>query len=196
MFFNNTPEDPQQLETLAKALQKGISSLIRERSDGALTVKATMERKRINEFMRKMRVDSIDKFVEPAFVSTVNYYLTEQDMIRKKTLGALVIYVEEHYVPILLRSLKYPTVDSQNDDALKDACGTLVNIMAGRFKNEMLALGFTDLEMSPFSNYRKSALMGVDFDHKQTDKYDITFFINENKRLVVELTMGPVPKKK
>ncbi len=195
MWFKKEVVDENQLEILAGALRQGITKLLRERTEGQLPVKSQMEQKNIIEFMRKMRGDSIDKFTQPAFVSTVNYYANERDMTKRKPLGALVIYIEEDYVPVLLRTLKYPEVDFKQDDALKDACGTLANLIAGRFKSEMLERGFTDLEMSHFTNYRKSAMLGVDFDNRQTKKYEITFFIHETKRLIVELTMGPVPKK-
>lgn len=197
MWFKKEKEviDEGQLAVLAGALRQGITKLLKERTEGQLPVKSKIEEKNIIEFMRKMRVDSIDKFTQPAFVSTVNYYANDQEMAKKKALGALVIYVEEDYVPVLLRTLKYPQVDYKQDDALKDACGTLANLIAGRFKNEMLALGFLDLEMSHFTNYRKSAMLGVDFDNRQTKKFEITFFIHDAKRLIVELTMGQVPKK-
>ena len=196
MLFSKPEGDDQQLEILAGALKNGIIHMLKERADALLPVRATMEKKQIIEFMKKMRVDSIDKFPSATFVSTVNYYANEHDMAKKKTLGALVIYVEEEYVPELLRLLKYPVVNYESEDALKDACGTLANILAGRFKNEMLTLGLSDLEMTHFTNYRNNALVGVDFYPKQLNKYEINIYIRDNKRLVVELTMGPVVKKK
>ena len=112
----------------------------------------------------------------------------EKDLAKKKTLGALVVYVEEDYVADLLRMLKYPQVDLNNDDALKDACGTLANIIAGRFKSEMIAHGFAALVMSPFTNYRNSALEGVAFYPKQLDKYEINVHIVDKKRLILSKT--------
>ena len=187
--------DEGQLEILAEALKKGILVMFRERTESQVPIKAVMEKKRITEFMKKMRVTGLDKFTTPSFVSTVNYYANDQDMLKKKTLGALVVYVEEDYVSDLLRMFRYPAVDLNNDEALKDACGALANIIAGRFKDGMTVLGFADLAMSPFSNYRNTAMHGVDFYSQELNKYEIVFYIRDTKRLIVELTMGPVNKK-
>jgi len=117
-------------------------------------------------------------------------------MKRNKVWGALVVYVEEIMVPEMLKTLKYPEVDVLKEDRLKDACGTLANLIAGGFKNEMKALGFPDMEMSHFTNYRNSALVGVDFYKNQAHKYVLDFMFGGVKRLVLELTMGPIPIKK
>jgi hypothetical protein len=83
----------------------------------------------------------------------------------------------------------------EEDEELKDATGTLLNVIAGQFKIDIVEIGYT-VEMSHFSNYRNSALRGVDFNPKQTDKYEISFDVDNQKRLVFELSMGEYPRKK
>jgi len=94
----------------------------------------------------------------------------------------------------LLKLLKYPLADDEDLDALADCCGTLCNILAGAFKTAISKMGYLELEMSAFKSYRNKAISGVDFCYNERDKYEVSFFIKDQKRLVVEMSMGVLPK--
>jgi len=143
-----------------------------------------------------MRADGMEKFNDPTFVSTVNYYASVKDMEKHSAVGALVVYVEQSYIVTLLKILKYPPVDDEDENAMKDSCGTLCNIFAGHFKSKISSMGFIELEMSPFFNYRNTASAGVEFCFKEYDKYEASFYFDNKKRLVVEMTMGAIPVRK
>ncbi|MFA5059995.1 MAG: hypothetical protein WC676_05155 [Candidatus Omnitrophota bacterium] len=184
------------LESLAITLSKSVASILREKAELKLSKEPEVKKKYIIEYNGRMRADGMEKFNDPTFVSVVNYFATAKDMEKKNILGALIVYVQQEYIATLLRLLKYPPVDDENENAMLDACGTLCNIVAGRFKSEISTLGFIELEMSPFSNYKNSASNGVGFCYKEYDKYELTFYLENKKRLVVEMTMGPIPKRK
>ncbi len=195
MFFGKK-NDPAQLKQLAEVLAKTVEDIFMERANISLPHRPEIEKKNIIEYNGRMRVDGMEKFNDPTFISTVNYYLNQKDMESHKALGALVIYVEQTFIVQLLKLLKYPLANDEDEEEMKDCCGTLCNIIAGRFKSEIVKLGLVELEMSHFSNYRNSAFNGVEFNYNEWDKYEINVFLGEKKekRLVVEMTMAPVLK--
>ena len=184
------------LEQFAKILVKSVKKVFDNKEAYHCLGPVEMKRSRIIEFMQRMRVYGIDKFEAPTFVSTVNFYANLKDMEKHKALGVLVLYIEQDYVKRLLNMLQYPDIPD-DDEELKDACGTLCNVIAGQFKIEISSLGggYQALEMSHFSNYRNSALRGVEFNSKQMDKIEISFTIRDQKRLVLEFSMGEIGKK-
>jgi hypothetical protein len=95
----------------------------------------------------------------------------------------------------MMRLLQYPPVDDENETALEDSCGTLCNIIAGRFKSEISKVGYVELEMSHFITSRNNLVSGVSFCFTEFTKYEIVFDIDNAKRLVLETTMGVVPRR-
>lgn len=194
MFFGKKKNPPEVLKRLADILAQGVVALFDERAGIKFSQDPVLERKNIIEYNGRMRVDGMEKFNEPTFISTVNYYASKKDMEAHKAVGALVVYVEQEYIVTMLKQLKYPMANDEDEEEMKDCCGTLCNIIAGRFKSDLVASGHVELEMSAFSNYRNTSIKGVEFDYAEWDKFEISFFIDGKKRLVVEMTMGTVPK--
>lgn len=184
-----------ELHLLALALTGVIRKYLRDRGEVALSHDPVMERKPIVEFNNQMRVFDIEKFSTPTFVSTINYYDTMEDLRDHRALGFLVIFIEQGYLPTLLKLLKYPDIDWDDTNALRDASGSLCNVIAGQFKTEIVALSQKELEMSHFTYYDKQAAKGIEFPKGQTEKYEIDFEIDGHKRLCLEMTMGPLPLK-
>ena len=192
MFFK---KKNSELDKFADLLVKGLIALFAERGELEFSESPKTERRHIIEYNGRIRADGMEKFDnEPTYVSAVNFYASEKDMERKKTLGALIVYIEQTYIAKLLKLLKYPPVDDESEEAMRDSCGTLCNIVSGRFKSEISKAGYIGLEMSHFMNYRNSAFDGVDFCSAEYDVYEIECKIAGEKRLVLEMTMGAVPK--
>ena len=117
------------------------------------------------------------------------------DLAKKKTLGVLILYVEKEYLPKLMKLLQYPPVDDENEDSMLDSIGTLCNIIAGRFKSEIKASGYIDLEMSHFINYRNNAVVGIDFCRSEYDMYQMDCVIDKVRRVSFDMTIGNIPKR-
>jgi len=143
---------------------------------------------------QRMKIMSLDKFDGTTYIGTINFFKDQEDLKAKKAVGALIVYIGDKYIVDLFNQMGYPGLDESNDEELQDAVGTFCNIIAGKFKLALTQLGFIELEMSHFSTYRDAVKDGIPFDYRQSRKYEITFEIDEGKALVVELTMGPVPK--
>lgn len=182
------------LHKLATALTKLIVKFFKENAAVEFSNKPQLKREFIREFNKKMRIYGVEKFSAPTFVSTVNYYKNLEDLQNSRPLGVLIVYIIQDYVSSLLKSFNYPDIDDSDDNALKDACGTLCNVIAGRFKAEISSMGFIELEMSHFTNYLNTSLRGVDYCVDQPEKYEITFEIYRQKKLVVEMSMGAIPR--
>jgi hypothetical protein len=194
MFFLKKPNS--ELEKFAGLLERGVSALFKERGDITFSDQPEKIKKNIIEYNGKMRGDGIDKFNhEPTYVSAVNFYKNEKEMAKNKAVGALIVYVQQVYIAQLMRKLQYPPVNDESEDAMLDSCGTLCNIISGRVKTEIASAGYIELEMSHFKNYRNTAFDGVDFCYSEFDMYEINFKIDQVKRLVIDMTIGTLPRR-
>ncbi len=192
MFFG--AKTNPDLEQFAKALSQSVTKMFLERNNIKFSQEPTLESKTIVEYNGMMRADGMEKFNEPAFISYINYYNSKADMEKNKAIGAIIVYIQQSYVAALLKLLKYPLADDEDMEAMADCCGTLCNIIAGAFKTEISKMGRIELEMSHFTSYRNHAVIGVPFNFSERDRYELTFFIKDEKRLVVDVSMGIVPK--
>ena len=184
-----------ELERFADLLATGTVALFSER-ELRFSKPPEKQKRLIIDYEGKMRADGMEKFSnETTYVSAVNYYATQADMAKKRALGALIVYVEHSFVASLMKMLKYPMIDDESEKALLDSCGTLSNIIAGRFKSEISAGGYIELEMSHFMTYRNSAVVGIDFCPNEYFMFQNDFYIDGKKRLVLEMTMGTVPRR-
>jgi hypothetical protein len=194
MFFLGKPNS--DLIKFSDLLERGVIALFQERGEIAFSDPPQKTKKNIIEYKGKMRGDGIDKFNhEPTYVSAVNFYKDEKQMSGKKAVGALIVYVQQAYIVQLMRKLQYPPVNDESEEAMLDSCGTLCNIISGRFKTEISSAGYIELEMSHFKNYRNTAFDGIAFCYSEFDFYELSFKIDQAKRLVIDMTMGALPKR-
>jgi len=191
LFGKRNPD----LEKLADILRQSVVALFKERGEINFSEQPRMERKQIIEYEGKIRANGIERFDgEVTYVSAVNFYASTADLEKKKTLGVLIVYVEQAFLPRLMKLLQYPPVDDENEQAMLDSIGTLCNIVSGRFKSEIKAGGHIDLEMSHFINYRNNAVVGIDFCKNEYEYYEIDCFIDGQKRVCFDMSMGIIPK--
>lgn len=152
--------------------------------------------KPIIEFRRRMRVSSIDKFESTTYISSINFFVNDAAMQDKKALGAVIILLEEKGLLFLLRKMDYPMEDNDDPEELKDACGTLCNLICGSFKSGLSQLDYEDVTMSHFSSYQNEAPFGIDYDLNEQFYCEMTFGVEDfPKLLIVQYTMAPIPKK-
>ena len=176
-------------------LAEVIKRILNRRANIQLAkIETDLALKPITEFMGRMRVSSIEKFDSTTYISTINFYKSEKDQVRQRTLGAIVVYIEGKYIAELLKRMDYPIEDPRDEETLLDGCGTIGNLIAGNFKSGLTQLGYAELVMSHFSSFRNEVLEGVSYDIDQQHKYEVTTRIDGVKRMVTDLTMGEIPK--
>jgi len=189
-------DNTEELLTLALLLATVIKNICKERGGLRLSQEPIIEKRDIIEFRQRMRIFSEEKFDLTTVVSKINFYTNEKDMQKHNALGVIVIFLEKEYVPEFMQLMKYPDIEEEEEDAILDACGTFCNLIAGRFKTEIVKRGYADLFMSHFSNYLNTAYEGVEFSNEQVEKYMVSFYISGIKRIVVEMTMDTLPRLK
>lgn len=155
---------------------------------------SSIEKKPVVDFMQRMRVSSLEKFEQSTFISTINFYQNLDDMENHVAIGVIIVYIPEDYIGELLKKLEYPIEDDDDEEALEAACGTICNLIAGNFKSGLTQLGYQELEMSHFSSYQNQVIDGVEYCKNRPHKYEISFSIKGNKKLVVDYNMGKIPK--
>lgn len=192
-LFNKKNPD---LNKIAEILAASVEALFKERGEIVFSEKSKLELKQIIEYDGKIRANGIERYEgEVTYVSAVNFYANAAGLEKRKTLGALIIYVEKEYLPKLMKLLQYPPVDDEIEQAMLDSIGTLCNIVSGRFKSEIKNAGYVDLEMSHFINYRNNAVVGIDFCSKEFDYYEMDCYIDGVRRVSFDMTMGIIPKR-
>ena len=181
--------------TLALALTAAIKKIFFEKSETTFSSEPTLEKKPITQFVHRMRIDAMGKFNTTTVFSTIQFAANEEDLQRKEYMLTLIVYLEEKFLPEFLRLLQYPYIESDNEDEVKDGCGTLVNLIAGQYKREMASLGYKDLMMSPFQSYINTTPDGIGIPRGLSDKYELGFEVEGVRCLVVEMvTLDMLPK--
>lgn len=181
--------------TLALALSAAIKKIFFEKSEKTFSSEPRLERKPITRFFHTMRVDAMEKFNSATVFSALQFAANESQLQKQEYKLTLIVYLEEDFLPDFMRLLQYPYIDFDNEEEIRDGCGTLVNLIAGQYKREMAALGYKDLMMSPFESYINTAPDGVVIPKNVTEKFELSFDVEETKRLVVELvTLENLPK--
>ncbi len=198
-FFEKpqTPEEhASELIDMSIALSVAIKKVFFEKSKTRFSQDPIIAKKAIVAFSGRLRIDAMEKFNQTTILSVVHYYKNRAEIeAHKAPLGLLIIYLDRKYIPEMLRLLQYPYIDYEDDSEVLDGAGAMINLFAGYFKHELKALGYEDLEMSHFQSYVNKAPMGVEYPRKETDRYELAFSIEDQKRLVVEMVMAPLPKK-
>ena len=188
-------KEPDENYVQSMLLAEVVKRIILKKAEIKLSRKPTFELKPISEFMKRMRVSSFEKFNEPTYISTVNFYETEEDMEKHRVLGTLVLYIGQEFLIRLFSELDYPYIDEDDQATLEDACGTFCNLIGGNFKSALIQLGYKELVMSHFSSYTNEVIDGVEYNTKQTQKSEIGFEIGGKKRIIADLILAAVPKK-
>jgi len=190
---NSLKASPDNLKGLALILGHAVRRMIRVKGEYDLSRDPVMHQKPVVSFHQRLRVDGMEKFNARTVFSAVKFYADVENQELDKPLGALIIFIQTDEIARLMWSFDYPRIDEDDDASILDACGTLTNLIAGYFVKEIRDLGCVHLQMSHFESYINTAVNGIAFASDETEKYVIDFWIKGTKRIVAELTMGPVP---
>ena len=181
--------------TLALALGAAVKKIFYEKSASTFSNEPKLVKKPIIQFIRRMRVDAMEKYNSTTVFSVVEFAPNEEGLEKQVYMITIVVYLERKFLPEFLRLLQYPYVDSDDEMEVKDGCGTIANLIGGQYKREMAVLGYKDMMMSHFESYINTAVDGVAIPDGPTEKYEISFEVEGTKRLVVEMiTMSMLPK--
>ncbi|MFT7538975.1 MAG: two-component system chemotaxis response regulator CheY, partial [Lysobacterales bacterium] len=186
--------DIDELYIQALFLTKIFKRVLKSRTNFKFSSEPYLERVPIIEFRKRMRVWGLEKFKNTTYLATINFFRTEKDRAEDVAVGALVLYIGEEYVLYLLRRLGYPDIEEEPEE-MEEACGTLLNLVAGNFKTGLVQLGYEVPIMSHFTTGRNEMAGGVAYEGTQIEKYEISIELSGTKTMVLDLTMGHLDKK-
>jgi hypothetical protein len=192
--FTDHHDHTEDVFTMALALSAAVKKVFFEKSEHKFSSEPTIEIKPIIQFAHRMRVDGMEKFNTTTLLSVVHFYKNTSDMNKNNPVGLVIVYIERTYIPEMLRFFKYPYIDYDDNDEVLDGIGAIANLIGGLFKTELGRLGYVDIEMSPFESAINQVLDGTDYCKKQNQKYEISFEIDGEKRMVVEMVMDPLSR--
>ncbi|MBF0510904.1 MAG: hypothetical protein HQL13_01105 [Candidatus Omnitrophica bacterium] len=182
--------------TLALALVAAVKKIFFEKTKTTFSNEPSLHKKSVVKFVNRMRVDAMEKFNSTTVFSVVQLAQDEEKLTNKDILVTLVVYMEQKFLPEFLRLLQYPYIDFDDDMEVKDGCGTVINLIAGQFKKEMVNLGYKDFMMSHFESFINTAPDGVQVPTAAMDKYEVSFQIEGVRRLFAEIMIvNDLPKK-
>ncbi len=181
--------------TLALALCAAVKKVFYEKSGTTFSSEPRLEKKFVTQFVQRMRMDAMEKFNATTVFSVIEFASSQENLEKQKYLITMVVYLEQKFLPEFLRLLQYPYIDSDDEEEVKDGCGTLANLIAGQYKKEVAVLGYKDVTMSPFESYINTFADGVGIPNGATEKFEISFDVEDTKRMVVEMiTLAMLPK--
>ncbi len=184
----------EDLFTMSLALSASVKKVFYDKSETKFSTEPVLEKKLITQFMQRMRVEAMEKFNKTTFFSVVHFFKNAAALESNNPVGLVIVYIERKSVPEILRLLKYPYIDYDDDNEVLDGTGAISNLIAGQFKKKLARLGYPDLEMSHFKSYVNTVINGVDYPRDQVNKYEISFEVEEKKSMVVEMVMTALPK--
>ncbi|MBF0387170.1 MAG: hypothetical protein HQL20_04870 [Candidatus Omnitrophica bacterium] len=191
LYFDGTNEE---LYALSAILVSAVKKMLAQKGDIHLSKDPEVREKETIQFAHRMRVDGLEKFNGRTLVAALNFYVDKERMAQEKALGALIVYIPEDYIARLMWLLDYGRIDEDNEAEVLDACGTVTNLIAGYFVKELCGHGYIHLEMGHFTTFINAPLNGIDFHSQEKVKHEMAFFFREEKRMVLELTMGPLKR--
>ena len=179
------------LEELAGTLKEVIQKNLTKTGKITFSEEPKIIKKDIIEYDHRMRVSGLEKFNAPAYVAGISYYRSPKDQEEHNACGAIVLYVEEQYVEILLKALGQTGIDDENEEMLSKKCGEFCSIVGEEFTTAVSGQGYNDLVAAVPISFRNTIQDGIDFSYTQYEKYEISFLIKAKKIMVAEITITP-----
>jgi len=177
-------------EKIVKTLISSIQETFKKMSTVAFTKEPDFIERDIIEYSSRMRVCGLEKFNGPCLIGVINYYLNPKEQEVKNPCGALILYVEEENAAKMFKSLGYTVKDDDDEELILDYVGEFGNVIAEKFKNDLMAIGYSDIVFSPCEQFMNDIPEGVAFDYKEAKYHEASFHLWKNKILVTDVTFG------
>lgn len=151
----------------------------------------------IDEYEGRMKAVGFEKFEAASYISAVNFYLNKNDLERHKgAKGALILYIDHENASKLYKALTIRVDEDEDDVSMMNAASELCQSLAENFKNKLAEAGYAELAVSEPSNYKNTALRGIEFSPDQKIKFEFSYFYWKRKSLVVEISLTDLPRKR
>ena len=191
-----TMAKPLDLDVLNPAVTGVMEEVLAKLGGINPTASPTTKTVDIEEYEGRMRVNGIDKFQAPSYISTVVFYSSAGDAGQHRNAkGTVVLYVDHENAGKLFNGLGFRVPEDEDDVSMMESCGKMADLIASTFKNRLVQQGYADLAKSAPSNYKNSVPEGVEFSKDQTSKQEYCFFYWKRKAIIVEVALTPIPRR-
>ena len=176
-------------EILSKTFIKAAEDTFSRLSKIAPSEPPTVKTQKVVEYEGRMSVAAMEKFNGPTYISSVSFYLNEQDRDKHRAKGALVLYLEATNAEKILRAFGHPITEDEEEEETLNSCGKLCTSLAEALNQSLAAQGNPQLILSSPISDKNSLHGGVEFSADQTQKQEISFSFWRKKALAVDVTL-------
>ncbi|MFA5089033.1 MAG: hypothetical protein WC552_08405 [Candidatus Omnitrophota bacterium] len=184
------------LDDPIKCVIEVVKAAFEGKSQAEIAEKPVIEKKNLMEYEGKMRVVGMDAFNEPTYIVTVSFYLSAKAQASHLSCGAFVFYLKQAGAEDLLKSLGYREAEEENEPSMLKGCGEFCKTLVQKFIASLREKGYVELLASPPEAYRNSVPFGIDFSLDQFELGRTIFSLKGSKTMVVDITMGFIPRSK
>ena len=143
------------------------------------------------EYDSRMRTFGLERFNGPCFVTSISFYLSQQDMDAHKAQGAIVLFIEESSVGRILKAMGEAKFNEDDDEVVFEKCAEFCNVIAMDFQQEISSLGYKNLVVGKPNAQRNDIAEGVEFPYDQYKFSELNFYFFKRKAVVVDVVMAP-----
>ncbi len=181
--------------TLTAAVIQVVESLVSQKTPLPSSEPAKAVAKETLEYEDRMRVNGMDKFDAPSFISAVSLYANAADMQRDKAKGAVALYMNAEFADKIYKSIGYTIPYDEDDETMlklgAEFCQAIVKGVMAR----ITSAGYAELTVSQPAVAKNSIQHGVAFSPDQHEHQEVSFFYFKNKAIVVEISLVELPRK-
>lgn len=148
--------------------------------------------RQIIEYKSRFRTFGLEKFNAPCYISAINFFASPQHIPRNNSLGFLILYLKEEHAVKMLKAMGFSIKEDDDDSVMLDSVGELTNIITEQFKKELISLKYPELTLSSPVSAKNDIADGVWFQYSEQRYHELSFYLYNDKCLVVSLSLAPL----
>ncbi len=174
-------------QVLATTLMGTVSDTFESMCKEKLSSPPQLETRPVEAENGKVIISGFRKFAVKCYLSVIYFYLSEADKQKDKSCGCAVLYVKESGALNFVKAMEYMDAETATEEEIQDMCGEFCNVIVGAFRQDLVELGYTNLEMGTPINYRDSIPEGVPINKSQKDYQELRVFLFGANPVVMDI---------
>ena len=176
----------------ATKLSECIASVFEQKCKTEFIGTPEIVEKDLIEYNSHMRVFGLEKFNGPCYISAINLFKNDEDLKKNRSIGAVILYIEETTASDLIKAMGQKGVDHEDIDTITSYTGEFCKTIVDQFKNNLNSLGYNNIISSEPFNYQDDIPGGVNFSFKESKFSELSFVVNKEPAIKVDLTIAPI----
>lgn len=176
---------------LAAKLAECVESVFDQKCKTEFIGETEIVEKDLIEYNSHMRTFGLEKFNGPCYISSINFFKSDADLKKDRSLGAVILYIEESIASDLIKAIGQKGVDSENIDTIMSYTGEFCKAIVDQFMNHLNSQGYNNIVLSEPANYQDDIPGGVNFSFKESKFNELSFVLKKEPAIKVDLTIAP-----